>query len=196
VYKNSHRWLDALIFISFYLKECFWPDAISRWMRKRNGNKFCANLGESEWRPWQRLDKRSGKETIETEKGKRSEKSRACSLLSLTSRGLLTNNSTCQAKQSIAHTAVTFYGDCVKMREDFVPKFGDKRTGCCLKLSQTSFFTREFFTKYNMTVVPHAPYFSVFPQLKTKLKGCHFDTIELIEAESQALLNTITEHDF
>jgi hypothetical protein len=29
-----------------------------------------------------------------------------------------------------------------------------------------------------------------------KLKGCHFDTIEVIEAESQAVLNSLTEHDF
>jgi hypothetical protein len=29
-----------------------------------------------------------------------------------------------------------------------------------------------------------------------KLKGCHFDTIEVIEAESQAVLNTLTEHNF
>jgi hypothetical protein len=32
--------------------------------------------------------------------------------------------------------------------------------------------------------------------LKIKLKGRHFDTIEMIEAESQAVLNTLTEHDF
>jgi hypothetical protein len=32
--------------------------------------------------------------------------------------------------------------------------------------------------------------------LKTKLKGRHFDTIEVVEAESQAVLNTLTEHDF
>jgi hypothetical protein len=32
--------------------------------------------------------------------------------------------------------------------------------------------------------------------LKIKLKGCHYDTIEVIEAESQAVLNTFTEHDF
>jgi hypothetical protein len=29
-----------------------------------------------------------------------------------------------------------------------------------------------------------------------KLKGCHFDTIVVMEAESQAVLNTLTEHDF
>jgi hypothetical protein len=32
--------------------------------------------------------------------------------------------------------------------------------------------------------------------LKTKLKGSHFDTVEVIKAELQAVLNTLTEHDF
>jgi hypothetical protein len=32
----------------------------------------------------------------------------------------------------IPHTIVTFYGDCVKMCEDFDPNFGDERTGCCI----------------------------------------------------------------
>jgi hypothetical protein len=32
--------------------------------------------------------------------------------------------------------------------------------------------------------------------LKIKLKGRHFDTIEVMEAELQAVLNTFTEHDF
>jgi hypothetical protein len=32
--------------------------------------------------------------------------------------------------------------------------------------------------------------------LKIKLKERYFDTIELIEAELQAMLNTLTEHDF
>jgi hypothetical protein len=32
--------------------------------------------------------------------------------------------------------------------------------------------------------------------LKIKLKGRHFDTTEVIEAESQAVANTLTEHDF
>jgi hypothetical protein len=29
-----------------------------------------------------------------------------------------------------------------------------------------------------------------------KLKGCHFDTIQVIGAESQAVLNSLAEHDF
>jgi hypothetical protein len=45
-----------------------------------------------------------------------------------------------------------------------------------------------------MTVVPHHCY--LFPRLKIKLKGRHFDTTEVIEAESQAVLNTHTELDF
>jgi hypothetical protein len=32
--------------------------------------------------------------------------------------------------------------------------------------------------------------------LKIKLKGRHFVTIDVIKAESQAELNTLTEHDF
>jgi hypothetical protein len=32
--------------------------------------------------------------------------------------------------------------------------------------------------------------------LKVKLKGRHFDTIEVMEAELQVVLNTLTEHDF
>jgi hypothetical protein len=47
-----------------------------------------------------------------------------------------------------------------------------------------------------MTFVSHPPYFSQFPELKIKLKGHHFDTVEVIEAESQTMLNTLTEPDF
>jgi hypothetical protein len=32
------------------------------------------------------------------------------------------------AGQSVLHTTVMFYSDCVKMFEDFVPNFGNKRT--------------------------------------------------------------------
>jgi hypothetical protein len=32
--------------------------------------------------------------------------------------------------------------------------------------------------------------------LKIKLKGRHFDTIEVVEAELQAVLNTLSEHNF
>jgi hypothetical protein len=47
-----------------------------------------------------------------------------------------------------------------------------------------------------MTVICHPPYFSLFPQFSIKLKGCHFDTVEVIKAELQMVLNTLAEHDF
>jgi hypothetical protein len=50
----------------------------------------------------------------------------------------------------------------------------------------------EVFIKNNLTVVPHPSYFPLFLRLKIKVKGCQFDTIEVIEAESQAVLNTPT----
>jgi histone-lysine N-methyltransferase SETMAR len=82
--------------------------------------------------------------------------------------------------------------------------FGDKN--CLLHhnaLSHTSFLTREFLTKKNMTVVLHPPSspdlascdFHVFP-IQDKTEIHHFDTIEVTEAESQVVLNTLAEHDF
>jgi hypothetical protein len=47
-----------------------------------------------------------------------------------------------------------------------------------------------------MALTSRPPYFSLFPRLKIRLRGRHFDTTEVIEAESQAVLNIITEHDF
>jgi hypothetical protein len=55
-----------------------------------------------------------------------------------------------------------------------------------------------------MAVIPHPPYspdlapcdFFLFPKIKLKLKGHRFDTIEEIHAESQRVLDTLTEKDF
>jgi hypothetical protein len=59
--------------------------------------------------------------------------------------------------------------------------------------SHTSFFTREFLTKNNLSSPTHPTF--LFPRLKKiKLKGHHFDTTEVIEAESQTVLNTLAEH--
>jgi hypothetical protein len=61
--------------------------------------------------------------------------------------------------------------------------------------SHITFFTTEFFTKNNMIDVFTNLTF-LFPRLQIKLKGSHFDTVEVMEAESQAVLNTLIEHDF
>jgi hypothetical protein len=55
----------------------------------------------------------------------------------------------------------------------------------------TSFFTTEFLTKHKKVFVLHPPYFSI-SRLIMKLKGRQFDTIDVIEAELQAMLNTLT----
>jgi hypothetical protein len=58
-------------------------------------------------------------------------------------------------------------------------------------------------TKTNMTFIPHTPYCLTWPtvtflfsQVKIKLKGCHFGTMEVIQVELQAVLNTLAEQDF
>jgi len=68
--------------------------------------------------------------------------------------------------------------------------------------AHAALLTRRFLTD-NMTVVPHPPYspdlapsdFFLFPKLKMKLKGRRFQTEE-IQAELQAVLNTLRENDF
>jgi hypothetical protein len=47
-----------------------------------------------------------------------------------------------------------------------------------------------------MTIFPQPPHFSLYLRLKIKLKGRHFDTTEVMEAESKAVMNTLTEQDF
>jgi hypothetical protein len=51
-------------------------------------------------------------------------------------------------------------------------------------------------TKNNVTVISHPHYFSLFLRLKIKQRGRRFYTTEVLEAESQVALNTLTEHDF
>jgi histone-lysine N-methyltransferase SETMAR len=56
----------------------------------------------------------------------------------------------------------------------------------------------------NMVIVPHPPYsldltpcdFALFPKLKMKPKGRHFETISDIQKESQTVVTSIKENDF
>jgi hypothetical protein len=60
--------------------------------------------------------------------------------------------------------------------------------------SHTSIITQQFLAKYKMAVIPHPPYspdlahcdFFLFAEIKLKLKGRRFDTIEEIQAESHS----------
>jgi len=70
--------------------------------------------------------------------------------------------------------------------------------------SHTAVLTHKFLAKNKIAVIPHPPCspdlapcnFFLFPKMKLKLKGRRFDTITEIQAETQKLLNTLTEKDF
>jgi hypothetical protein len=68
----------------------------------------------------------------ETKKGETCEEQSQEHSQILTSNGSFTRNSSWQAKQSILHITVSFYGDCVNVCEVYSQNFGDKRTGCCI----------------------------------------------------------------
>jgi hypothetical protein len=56
-------------------------------------------------------------------------------------------------------------------------------------------FHQENFWQKQHDYRPPSNLFSLFPRLKIKLKGRHFDTTEVMETDSQAV-NTLTRHDF
>jgi hypothetical protein len=92
---------------------------------------------------------------------------------------------------------VTFCGDRVKLCEDFAPNLGHKRTGCCITTTHRltlPFSPGNFLPK--TAWLPSPTHSTVlFPRLKIKLKGRHFDTAEVLEAELQVVLNALTERD-
>jgi hypothetical protein len=70
--------------------------------------------------------------------------------------------------------------------------------------SHTYILTQQLLAKYKTDVILHHLYFPdlapcdffLFPEMKLKLKGRRFDTIEEIQADSQRVLDTLTEKDF
>jgi hypothetical protein len=56
------------------------------------------------------------------------------------------------------------------------------------ELSHTSYFSKEFLTRNNTTAIS--------PPTLLFCEGHHFETSEVIETESQVVLNTLTEHDY
>jgi hypothetical protein len=66
---------------------------------------------------------------------------------------------------------------------------------------QNSVLTLQFLEKYKMVVIRHPPHspnlaacdFFLFPEMKLKLKGRWFGTVEEIEAESERVLDCLTK---
>jgi hypothetical protein len=57
-------------------------------------------------------------------------------------------------------------------------------------------FHQEVFDQKQHDCHSHLSYFSLFPRLEIKLKDLQLDTTEMIEAESQKVLNILIEHEF
>jgi hypothetical protein len=97
--------------------------------------------------------------SVRPKKGETGEKSRACSPFSLPSRRLFTENLSWQAKQSILHTIVIFYSDCMKMCKES-PNFGGKRTGCHITTTYFLFHQEIFYEKQHDCRPPPIQHFS------------------------------------
>jgi hypothetical protein len=183
-YKILCSWVDVLIFyvLLFGVLYLAWCDFVTdptkeqhkilhKSRKKCNGGPAlisCTWEVQTHW-DWKRRDSWR-------------EKWRACPSFFFTSRSLFTKNSPWQPKQSIPHTTVTFYSDRENVRRLHPELWLLHHDNT---LSHTTFFTQEFFTSNNTTVLLHPPHFSLFPWLKIKLKGRHFDTLEVMEAGSQ-----------
>jgi hypothetical protein len=201
--------MDVLIFTSLYLQSCMWPDGISRWIWKRN-----RDVHQILWKSWKKCDGdpsndltsirgRKHEPYTESPKSTRTRKPRQ---VKVTVKGMLiiffdikgiVHKEFALAGQTVSSA---YYCDVQGRQRENVrrlrPELGWQRTGCCIKTtSHTSIFTIAFLTKTNITVVPTHHTF-LFPRLEIKQKGCHFETTEVIEAESQAVLNTLREDDF
>jgi hypothetical protein len=94
-----------------------------------------------------------------------------------------------QDKQPVPHTTVTFYSNSENVRR-LRPQLWhhDKAP------SHTYFFTRDFLPKKKQHDLRPSP--TLFHRLKINLEERNFGTINVIETESQAVLNTVTEKDF
>jgi hypothetical protein len=136
----------------------------------------------------------------ETEKGKTcEEQSQEHDHIFLWHHGdfFFTKNLSWQAKQSILHTTVMLYGDCMKMCEDFAPNFADKITRCCITTIYNltlPFSVAIFFTKSNKTFAPPPPTLHLFPQLKIKLKDHHLTQLRWLR-QNRRQCYTLTEHN-
>jgi hypothetical protein len=87
----------------------------------------------------------------------------------------------------------------MKMCEDFAPNFFHKRTGACTTTTHRlalPFSPGNFSYQRQHGCRPPPTLLFSTSRLKIKLRGRQLDSIQLINAELQAVLNTLTDHDF
>ena len=102
----------------------------------------------------------------------------------------------------------------VKVLREFRKRFCRKRPAP-FKLGQwhfhqdnapvhNSILVTDYLTKMGIKTVPHTPYgpdlapcdFCLFPKLKEKLRGCHYETIEEMNEAVMKVIDTLTQEDF
>jgi hypothetical protein len=84
------------------------------------------------------------------------------------------------------------------MCKDFALNIDDKRTGCCIMTTHhltLPFSPGNALPKQHNCHPPPSLLFSFYP-IEDKTKGPAFYTLEMMKAESQVVLNTLTQHDF
>ena len=67
-----------------------------------------------------------------------------------------------------------------------------------------SILVTDYLTKMGINTVPQPPYspdlapcdFCLFPKLKEKLRGCHYETIEEMKEAVMKVIDTLTQEDF
>ena len=67
-----------------------------------------------------------------------------------------------------------------------------------------SILVTDYLTKMGIKTVPQPPYspdftpcdFCLFPKLKEKLRGCHYETIEEMKEAVTKVIDTLTQEDF
>jgi hypothetical protein len=199
-------------FTCFYLESSIWLDEILRWIRQGMCFKFLANLRKRAAETLAMIRQAFGVESVSPtqkvqthrdRKGETGEKqSQEHAYYFLWHQGFCSCMPDSQFRILLWRFMVTAW-KWVKTS----PQLWQQKNWLLHHdnaLSGTTFLTRKFFlpkTKWLIPHPPHPPYLapccpSLFSQLKIKLKSRHFDTIDVIRAESQAILNTVTGHDF
>jgi hypothetical protein len=204
-------------FTSFYLESCIWPDLISRWILRRNSDDatFLSSVikGDESWiydyDPETKQQSSQWKSpNLPGPKKANQVKSKVKSMIII----FFNINGIVHKEFVLAGQTVnsSYYCDVLSLLcenvWDFASNYGDKGTGCCitttysLKLpcSPDNFWPKQHDCRPppNLLAWLLPINFSLFPRLKIKLKGRHFNTIEVIKTKSQAVWNTPRKHDF
>jgi hypothetical protein len=209
VYKISHSWVDVLVFLmSFCLESCIWADVILTADQKYQRVNVCKELRQitsnvATFLSWVITGDKSWIYSYDPEtkqqfsQWKLKSKAKSMLIFFFDIKGIIYKEF-----DLVGQTVNSaYYCDVLWQLCEDVQRLRPElwcRKNWLLHHnntpSHTFFSTREFFTK-NILSSPTHPTFLCFPDCKIKLKVRNLDITEVIEAESQMVLNTLAEHD-